>query len=133
MLIPLPGGWDGLKRWDGVTNSTLLPKFRDRKEELTSLRFTFPRYFNTFYGSIIGAKYGSNDWIAIFLLLLLFYSCNLSHYRGPFNVGVLDGMRPPASACGPAHTSLRLFFLVVPAVDHWTGAELTHSNFLNLA
>ena len=41
---------------------------------------------------------------------------------------VLDSMRPPAPARGPAHTSLCRWIVFV--VDHWSGKETSHLNFL---
>ena len=40
-------------------------RFRERKEEVTSLRYKIPRHFDIIYGSIICVKFESMDWIAI--------------------------------------------------------------------
>ena len=41
-------------------------------------------------------------------------------------------MRPPAPACGPAHTSLRLLSDCLCFVDRWSGAELSHPKLYHL-
>ena len=76
--------------------------------------------------SLFVPKFEPDDWVAI---LLLYYVSRPWIIQCKYWILV----RPPAPACGPTHTSLRLFLLFVSVADHWSGAELTHPNFLKLA
>ena len=53
-------GWVGWSQ--ELLRLTLLPSFRERKEEVTSLRYKSPRHFDIVDGSIIRARFEPIDW-----------------------------------------------------------------------
>ena len=101
-------GWLGWSQ--EMLRPSLRPRFGEREEDVTSLRYKFREHFDIIDGSNICAKFDPMDWIAI-LLYVVFCFYTVDHITSTVDhiMRVLEWMRPPAPACGSAHISLRLF------------------------